>query len=155
STFQLSEERTDRLRHELRALQIGVGEAEDEELVVVRNLDSVCIRHGLEEVVVVRDPERVDGLPSLLYIRTKGDSLDLCRNISGGDAVRGQHLHDVEEQSLRHGEGQSGGRIHVADVDSVVQVNLEKLFDLGVVAVGAAVAIAFVHEEFVIVDGKN
>ena len=60
------------------------------------------------------------------------------------DAIRGQQLHQVQEECLFDGIGCRGQSVHVADVDCAVEVNLEQLFHFGVVPVGAAVTVAFV-----------
>ena len=55
----LLEQRPYRLRHQDGPTQVGIGEANNEELVGVGDLVSVGIGDGWQEVVVVRDPEGV------------------------------------------------------------------------------------------------
>jgi len=62
----LPTESSELLRHKLRAVQVGVGETEDEELVWVRDHDLVVVGNLDEKVLVVGDPEGVNGLPALL-----------------------------------------------------------------------------------------
>ena len=90
-----------------------------------------------QEVVVVGDPESVDVDLALFHVRTEGDAFDLGGNVAGGYAVAGKQVNDIEKQALTNNIGQCRGRAHVADVGCAVQVDLEKLLDHGVAAIGA------------------
>lgn len=62
------------LGHEDGTIQIGVGEADDEELVGIKDGIAIHIVDVLYEVVVVADPQCVNRGFSLLDIRTEGDA---------------------------------------------------------------------------------
>lgn len=67
--------------------QVGVGEADDEELVGIG--DGGRVFGDRQEVVVVRNPKGVQRGGSLLDIGAEGDAFDLGWNVVGGDAVGG------------------------------------------------------------------
>ncbi len=71
------------LRHELRAAQISIGEAEDEELIVVYDRVSIHVVNGLHQVVATGDPEGVKSCVTLIDVRTESDALNLGRDLSG------------------------------------------------------------------------
>ena len=76
-----------------------------------------------------------------------------ARNIARSDALRGQRLNNVQEKRLADGVSGSCQAVHGTNVHRAVQVNLEQLFDLGIVGIRPALAVAFVHQELVIIQG--
>jgi hypothetical protein len=139
----------------LRSSQVGVGKADDEELVRVRNLVAIGIGYGRQEVVVVGNPEGVVVDLALLNVRAKRDALDFRWNVAGGYATRGEKLDEIHEQRLTYREGECVNSVHVADVGGAGEIDFKKLFDNRIVGTATAVAIAFIDEEFVIVEGEN
>jgi hypothetical protein len=120
----------DLLRHKLRAAQIGISEREDEELVGVRNRVSAGVSSGLEEVVVVGDPEGVNGCASIVDIGSEGNTLDLGRDVACRDACCGKRLDDVEEGCFGDGVRGRSGAVHGADVDGSIEVDLKSSLTL-------------------------
>jgi hypothetical protein len=136
----------------LRAGQVGVGETEDEELVGVGDHVAVRVRHGLQEIVVVGDPESVGDGFTLLQVRAEGEAFDFGRNVARRNSVGGEDGNDIEEERLRNRVRGGGGAVHFADVDGAIEIDFEELFYFSLVGVGAAVTIAFVDQEFMFVE---
>src|SRR5262249_23984653 len=78
----------------------------------------------------------------------------------GGDTVGGKRCDEIQEQSFADSVRGCGEPVLVGDIHRAVQVDLKELFYTSVVARPVArtlapSAVAFIHQEFVIVDGQN
>src|SRR5262245_4643610 len=143
----------------LIARQILIGEAEYKKLVRIRYRRHVI---GLQQkIVVVGNPQCVK--PGLIIdpdVRTERNPLDLRRDAIGGDTVGGKRCDEIQEQSFADSVRGCGEPVLVGDIHRAVQVDLKELFYTSVVARPVArtlapSAVAFIHQEFVIVDGQN
>lgn len=77
-------------------------EREHEELIRVRRAVRVMrVGDRADEVVVVRDEERVFFRAADGDVVAERDALELRRNIGRGNAMRGQHAHYVEKERFR------------------------------------------------------
>src|SRR6516162_6747349 len=83
--------------------EIRVGESENEELVVVGEIVSAGIGNGLEEIIVVGDPESVNLRLADRHVRTEGDSFNFCGDVVCRKSVGYQCLGDVEEERFADG----------------------------------------------------
>ena len=109
----------------------------------------------LKEIVVVGHPEGVNRFLAAPDVRTERNALHFGRNVPGGNAVRGQHLNDIEEQSL--------GDWWVAAVKPSIALTstapsrsiLKSCFTFALLAIGAAIAVTLVDQELVIIDGAD
>ncbi len=124
-------------------------ETENEELIWIRFRTAEV----LQKVIVIGDPERVRRPAA--HVGAECESLQLGWDHVRSDAIRGQHGDDIQEQRLAHGTCRRLRAIHVADVNRVSQINLENLFDLGIVAGASALAVALVNQELVLIQCHN
>src|SRR5882757_2812012 len=140
-----------RLGNELRAAQVSVREAEDEELVGI----GIGTGEVLQEIVVVGHPEGVNRVTLVFQIRAEGSSFNLGRDLVHSKPVCGKYLDHIQQKSLAHGASSSLGSIQVGDVNRAVQIDLEDLLHLGLAAIAEAFAVAFVYHEFVVVESSD
>src|ERR1051326_2211241 len=122
------------LRHE--AGEVGVGEREDEKLI--RVLDHLAGRVGLgdervgdrrQEIVVVRDIQRMVHHAVDYNVLAEGDAFELRGDEFAVDAGGGELGHDVEEgrRRFRHCERREVATL-VADVNGAVEVDEIQFF---------------------------
>ena len=138
-----------RLRHEHRAVEVRVGEAEHEELVRPGR-----VRH---EVVVVGDPERV--LDQAVRRRRPGRTPGL-RSWTGSGSRRCRSRCSARRRCRGTADLPTAcsGRlraVHAGDVVGAREVDLEDLLDFGLAAVAQALAVALVDQELVVVEGHD
>src|SRR5580692_6541678 len=93
------------LGHEDGAVQVRVGEADDEDLVGIEDGVAIHVVDGLHEVVVIADPQSVNGGFSFLDVRTEGDTFNLGGNFVERDARAVEEGDEVKEQGFGDGVG--------------------------------------------------
>jgi hypothetical protein len=90
------------------------------------------------------------------HVLAEGDAFKLGRDLGVGDAGGVHHRAQVGEQRLGRRLGQQGGgAFKVADVLGAGQVHLVQALDHRHCAVAQALAVAFEHQQLVVVEGQQ
>jgi hypothetical protein len=92
------------LWYELRSPQIGIADAKNEKLRIGPWAGEILL-----EVIVIREPERVQLLSLIYHVRAKRNSLQFGRNLIRREAICRQHVDYVQKERLAYGGCRNNG----------------------------------------------